>query len=284
MKVIVLDDVVISEEKNGFSVNDFISYVKNDTTFYKAFKHLRFFQHNFKSELNIFNKKNENIASLVKEGIHYSDNKRAYISYDTLLHTGRMFKRNGNYRFYTPKAFDEVFFPSDTFEVFLNIRKEKNSSEESQNMRDAKTIGFSIGNDNVEQSKGGVKKKLAIFNIEMQQYYDYVISDTLYNNYPCYVFSVNVKETISAKMKEKALIRKIVSFFDKKNLNVIFREYIFKYKNWFIDLDINVVVHMDYVNSFHLPIKVEYRGFWDVIFFKTEKAEFSLVLSDYITE
>ena len=54
MKVIVLDDVVISEEKNGFSVNDFISYVKNDTTFYKAFKHLRFFQHNFKSELNIF--------------------------------------------------------------------------------------------------------------------------------------------------------------------------------------------------------------------------------------
>ena len=284
MKVIVLDDVVISEEKNGFSVNDFISYVKNDTTFYKAFKHLRFFQHNFKSELNIFNKKNENIASLVKEGIHYSDNKRAYISYDILLNTGRMFKRNGNYRFYTPKAFDEVFFPSDTFEVFLNIRKEKNSSEESQNMRDAKTIGFSIGNDNVEQSKGGVKKKLAIFNIEMQQYYDYVISDTLYNNYPCYVFSVNVKETISAKMKERALIRKIVSFFDKKNLNVIFREYIFKYKNWFIDLDINVVVHMDYVNSFHLPIKVEYRGFWDVIFFKTEKAEFSLVLSDYITE
>ena len=164
------------------------------------------------------------------------------------------------------------------------IRKEKNSSEESQNMRDAKTIGFSIGNDNVEQSKGGVKKKLAIFNIEMQQYYDYVISDTLYNNYPCYVFSVNVKDTISAKMKERALIRKIVSFFDKKNLNVIFREYIFKYKNWFIDLDINVVVHMDYVNSFHLPIKVEYRGFWDVIFFKTEKAEFSLVLSDYITE
>ena len=118
----------ISEEKNGFSVNDFISYVKNDTTFYKAFKHLRFFQHNFKSELNIFNKKNENIASLVKEGVHYSDSIKVLIfPIILLLHAGRMFKRNGNYRFYTPKAFDEVFFPSDTFAVSLNISKEKNS-------------------------------------------------------------------------------------------------------------------------------------------------------------
>jgi hypothetical protein len=284
MKIIVLDDIVISEEKNGFSVNDFISYVKNDTTFYKAFKHLRFFQHNFKSELNIFNKKNEKIASLNKEGVHYSDSISAYISYHTVTHAGKIFKRNGNYRFYTPKAFDEVFFPKDTFAVSLNISKEKSVSKESQNMRDAKTIGFSIGNDNVEQNKGGVKKKLAIFDIDMQQYYDYVISDTLYNNYPCYVFSVNVKDSISEKMKEKVLIRRIVSYFDKDNLNVIFREYIFKYNNWFIELDINVVVHMDYVNSIHVPIKVEYKGFWDVIFFKAEKADFSLILSDYIID
>ena len=33
MPVIFLDDVVISEENNGFSVEDFVSYVKQDTTF-----------------------------------------------------------------------------------------------------------------------------------------------------------------------------------------------------------------------------------------------------------
>ena len=40
MPIIFLDDVVISEEKNGFSEEDFIDYVKSDTTFYLAFKHL----------------------------------------------------------------------------------------------------------------------------------------------------------------------------------------------------------------------------------------------------
>ena len=30
-------------------------------------------------------------------------------------------------------------------------------------MRDAKTVGFSIGTDDVEQSKGGISKKLSYF-------------------------------------------------------------------------------------------------------------------------
>ena len=59
MPIIFLDDVVISEENNGFSVEDFIGYVKKDTTFYIGFKHLRFYSHNYSSELNIFNKKGD---------------------------------------------------------------------------------------------------------------------------------------------------------------------------------------------------------------------------------
>jgi hypothetical protein len=54
MPVVFLDDVVISEENNGFSVEDFIGYVKMDTTFYQGFKHLRYYQHSYSSELNIY--------------------------------------------------------------------------------------------------------------------------------------------------------------------------------------------------------------------------------------
>ena len=57
LPIVQLDDVVISEENNGFSVDDFIYYVKNDTSFYKGFKHLRYYQHSYKSKLNIYNKK-----------------------------------------------------------------------------------------------------------------------------------------------------------------------------------------------------------------------------------
>ena len=283
MPVIFLDDVVISEDNNGFSVEDFIGYVKNDTTFYLGFKHLRYYQHKYNSELNIYNKKNTKIGSLNRVGTHFSDSKDAWTVDDSIYFDGKIYKRNGSYRLYTPEAFDEVFFPNDTISVSLEISKSKNT-DESQNMRDAKAIGFSIGTDNVEQSKGGVKKKLAIFDIDMQRYYNYIISDTTYNDIPCYVFSVKVKEDLDKNQREKALIRKVLSYFDKSNFNVIYREYKFVYDNWFIKLDMDVIVNLDYLNNIHVPTNISYNGFWKVLFFKAERTDFKLRLYDYILE
>ena len=283
MPVIFLDDVVISVKNNGFSVEDFVGYVKKDTTFYMGFKHLRYYSHNFESELNIFNKKGKVIGTLKKNGTHYSNGKQAWIVNDSIYDKGKIFKRNGKYKYYTPEAFDEVFFPKDTIDVSLNMSKEKNEKE-SQNMRDAKTVGFSIGADDVEQSKGGISKKLAVFDINMQQYYDYTISDTIYNEKECYVFVVKVKKELKTKDREKALIRKIVSYFDKENFNVIYREYKFVYNHFLIDLDMDVFVHMDYVNEKHVPTDIYYKGFWNALFFKPERAEFKLNNTNYLVD
>ena len=280
LKVIQLDDVIISEDNNGFTVEDFIHYVKNDTTFYKGFKHLRYYQHKYSSSLNIYNKKNKKIGVLNKQGTHFSDGESAFVVDDSLYVEGKIFKRNGSHKYYTTEAFDEVFFPYDSINVSLEINNNKNKKE-SQNVRDAKTIGFSIGTDNVEQSKGGAKKKLAIFDIDMQKYYDYIISDTVYNDIPCYVFTVRVKENLENKQIEKALIRKVLSYFDKENFNVIYREYKFVYDNWFINLNMDVIVHLDYVGGIHVPTKILYDGFWKVLFFKKERADFNLKLFDY---
>ena len=281
MPVILLDDVVISVENNGFTVDDFVGYVKKDTTFYMGFKHLRYYTHNYESELNIFGKKGKVIGTLNKKGTHFSDGEKAWIVNDTVLDEGKIFKRNGEYRYYTPEAFDEVFFPKDTIDVSLKMSDGKNK-EDSQNMRDAKTVGFSIGTDGVEQKKGGVSKKLAIFDIDMQQYYDYIISETIYNGKNCYSFTVKVKEDLKSRDKKNALIRKIVSYFDKENFNVIYREYKFVYSNWFLDLDMDITVNMDYVNGKHIPTNIYYKGFWDVIFFKPERAEFTLKNTNYL--
>jgi hypothetical protein len=162
MRIIFLDDVVISEESNGFSVEDFIGYVKKDTTFYMGFKHLRYYSHNYSSELTIFTQPGLTVGALKKQGRHSSTGQKAWIVNDTIIDHGKIFKRNGNYKFYTPEAFDGTFFPSDSINVSLRISEDKNK-DDSQNMRDAKTVGFSIGTDGVEQSKGGVSRKLAIF-------------------------------------------------------------------------------------------------------------------------
>ena len=283
MPVIFLDDVVISEENNGFTVEDFVRYVKNDTTFYMGFKHLRFYSHDYDGKLDIFNKKGNKIASIRKWGRHFSDKKNFWMLNDSSSHTGKIFKRNGKYRFYTPQAFDEVFFPKDTIPVSLTISKKKNNNE-SQNMRDAKTVGFSIGSDNTEQEKAGLSKKLAVFDIDMQKYYDYIISDTLYRGKECYVFTIKIKDDLSDNNKDKALIRNLVSYFDKSNFNVIYREYKFVYNHWLISLDMDIIVFMDYVNDKHVPTNIYYKGFWNVFLFKPERAEFSLINKNYFVE
>ena len=280
MPIIFLDDVVISVENNGFSVEEFIGYVKEDTSFYMGFKYLRFYSHRYISELNIFNKNGQKIASIIKNGMHYSDGKKAWIINDTIIEKGKIFKRNGDYKLYTPEAFDEVFFPKDTIDISLEISDDKNKYD-SQNMRDAKTIGFSIGTESVEQSKGGISKKLAIFDIDMRKYYNYFIGETIYKEKECYVFSIIIKDDISKKNEKKVLIRNIVSYFDKENFNVIFREYNFVYSNWFIHLDMNIIVNMNYFNGIHIPTEFYYKGFWDVIFFKKERVEFIMKNTDY---
>lgn len=275
MPIIFLDDVVISEENNGFSVEDFVSYVRQDSSFYMGFKYLRYYSHKYDSKLTIFNKQGDRVGVLQKQGDYYSNGNKAWLVDSVIYNEGKIFKRNGAYKYYTPKAFDEVFFPKDTFFVSLTISKNKDKSE-SKNMRDAKKIGFFIGTDDVEQFKVGLSKRLAIFDPEMQQYYNYSISEVTYNNIDCYVFSIKVKEDLSEKDKKKTLIRNIVSYFDKKNFNVIYRDYKFVFKNWFIDVDMDIQVRMNYVNKKHVPSNIYYKGYWNVLFLKPERVEFFL--------
>jgi hypothetical protein len=53
---ITFDDVMIKEVRKGFDINLFIERVKNDTTFYKAFKTLRLHSFTMYSDIEIVDK------------------------------------------------------------------------------------------------------------------------------------------------------------------------------------------------------------------------------------
>ena len=98
------------------------------------------------------------------------------------------------------------------------------------------------------------------------------------------MFVVKVKQDLKVRDSKKALIRKIVSYFDKENFNVIYREYKFVYNHFLIDLDMDVFVHMDYANGKHVPTDIYYKGFWNVLFFKPERADFRLKNTNYLLD
>ena len=56
VKSVVLDSVMITAVKDGFSIEEFIHYVKTDTTFYQGFKNLRYYNHDYHSDLKVLKK------------------------------------------------------------------------------------------------------------------------------------------------------------------------------------------------------------------------------------
>lgn len=276
---VMLDSVMITAVKDGFSVDEFIHYVKTDTTFYQGFKNLRFYNHDFHSELKVLSGNGDVVGSLYREGNYSISNNILTVSVDSSYNDGKIYNRKGKYRYYTPEFFDEIFFPKDSISVTKHARSgEKEIKDKNeQNEEDAKTIVFNIGSVNVEAGDSKKKKKLAVFDIDMQQYYDYLISQEIFqDSIECYSFTVRMKEGLDKKNEEQVLIRELVSYFDKKTFNVMYRKYVMTYRYWLIDLDVSIEVFMDYEIDVLVPTFIHYDGYWDIPFSKPEYAEFKL--------
>ena len=59
----MMDEVVVRASESGWDIGAFIQRVKNDTTFYKAFKSLRVIPYSAINDIKILNKKGEVIAT-----------------------------------------------------------------------------------------------------------------------------------------------------------------------------------------------------------------------------
>ena len=122
----MLDSVMVSAVSSGFSVEEFIHYVKTDTTFYQGFKNLRYYSHQFQSELEIFDRSNKSIGFLTRYGHYKVNDNRLVVKVESEKDDGKIYNRRGKYRYYTPEFFDYIFFPKDT----LNVSKFKSNDDD----------------------------------------------------------------------------------------------------------------------------------------------------------
>ena len=183
VKSVMLDSVMITAVKDGFSIEEFIHYIKTDTTFYQGFKNLRYYDHDYHSDLKVMKKSGEVLGSLFRSGKYTITNEQLVVHIDSTFDDGRIFNRKGQYRHYTPEFFDKIFFPKIQL-LLPNLLKwrKRIEDENEQNEDDAKTIVFSIGSGDVKAGNNKNKKKLAVFDIDMQQYYDYLISQETFQD------------------------------------------------------------------------------------------------------
>ena len=132
----MLDSVMVSAVSSGFSVDEFIHYVKSDTTFYQGFKNLRYYSHQFQSELEIFDKSNKSVGILIRNGHYEINNNRLVVHIESEKNNGKIYNRKGKYRYYTPEFFDYIFFPKDT--LIVSKFKSNNDSTDYNNSNEKK--------------------------------------------------------------------------------------------------------------------------------------------------
>lgn len=110
-KLITLSEIVVN---NKLNVPAFIDRVKNDTSFYKAFKNLRIMGFTSINNVRMTDKKGNLKAGLVSRTKQRRSNNCRYMDVITQEVSGDMFDEDGNFNYYTGQLYASLFFTEDS--------------------------------------------------------------------------------------------------------------------------------------------------------------------------
>lgn len=285
LKHIQLAEFVVHRQAEGFDLEGFMTQVMEDTTFYHAFLNTRVQPHHVRSGLRVRNKDEEETASLHRSGHLVRDGKLAELVLDSVNETGRLRERDGDFRYLTAEMYDDVFFPKGrytasnrigdrTLELDRSSRFEKYKSE-------LKKFMFNPGQEIA--SVPFIGDQLDIFDPAMVPYYDYKLDSDYRNGRSCWVFTALARDSVNGRRADEddTVIKRMVTWFDDGNMNVLAREYRLAHASMILDFDITMHVNNTVVDGELVPTLVSYEGDWDIPFKKRELVRFQLEMDDW---
>lgn len=271
---ILLDSVVIIAD-NDFNVNKFVNRVREDSSFYQAFKNLRYYPHKANGKIWAYNKKNKEKAFEELVVDQHLKKGQMWQTQDVLKSEGKIKNRKGECKFTTAQMYYDVFFPTDTLPVstqFTSVKNEKvANSKKAKYKHDVKVMMFNPGEDVSDVPIVG--KKMSIFDDDMVEFYEYRINSGKFNGRECYIFNCLARPEFKAN---KTVIKSLITYFDKESMNVIKRESHMKYRSLFFHFNVKILVENEVVNGVLVPKTIKFNGYWDVPFKVQETLKFKV--------
>ncbi|MBK20926.1 MAG: hypothetical protein CMP63_01225 [Flavobacteriales bacterium] len=271
-------DTVALKYKKGFDVTDFIKMTKADTSFYRAFKNLKMYPHTSSNTIEIFDKEWSEVGKINRHANHFSNGSSGWITITNEKTNGKVYRKNGTHKYFTAEMYDRVFFKEGEFPVDNTVNTSysqeslKGLSTKDKYYEKLKTFMFSPGT----KVKGVpfIGRKLDIFSDKMSRYYDFTIEKTFFKDtVPCYKFSCKKKPDVPEK---KVTITRLVTFYDRRTMNIIARTYALKDITPMFSFDMKMFIELNYNFGEYLPVKIKYNGEWDVPFKKGEQIKFEM--------
>lgn len=274
-QMIQLTEVVV---RNKLDVNTFIERVKNDTTFYKAFKNLRVLNFTSMNDIRMMSKKGKVEASLQsKTRQHVANGCRTMEKMNETV-SGDFYENNGDYNYYTAELYAGLFFTNGQVcgetNVVKGIQRDVKSKKGIEKHKEQLKMLFFDPGKKIPgiPFMGG---KTAIFDEDNVSKYDFALDFVDYNGQSCYLF------TITAKKGSGVVIDNMTTWFNSKTMDIVARNYDLSYDAGVYDFDVHMEVQMTSFGNLTVPATLRYNGTWDVAFKKRERGVFTATLSEF---
>lgn len=275
---VTLSEIVLN---NQLDISSFIDRVKNDTTFYKAFKNLRIVGYTALNDIRMLDDDGNTEASLRSKTkqIRFGNCRRMEVIEKNV--TGDMYEKSGDYNYYTAQMYAGLFFTKDTICGENNIVKGNEFSTNGlrgmeKHKEQLKMLFFNPG----KKINGlpFISNKTAIFDESMSDSYNMSIDFKEYHNQPCYVFTIKVKPG----KEDGVVINEMATWFNEKTFEIVARNYSLSYNAGVYDFKVRMDVEMAKVGDLLVPSVLRYNGNWKAIFKKRERGVFTATLFDFV--
>lgn len=222
---VTLSEIVVN---NKLDVSAFIDRVKNDTTFYKAFRNLRIIGYTALNDIRMLDENGNNLASLRSKTKQIRTRNCRKMETLNEAVTGNMYDDEGNFNYYTARMYAGLFFTKDSVCGETNIVKGSEFSTNGLSGMDKHKEQLKMLFFNPGKKINGlpfISNKTPIFDESMADKYDMSIDVKEYNSISCYVFTVKVK-----KGKESSVvINEMTTWFNEKTFEIVARNYLLSY-------------------------------------------------------
>ena len=277
-RLVTLSEVVVN---NKINVPAFIDRVKNDTTFYKAFRTLHIIGFTALNDIRMVNKNQEINASLHSKIKQVRNNNCRSMQVLEEATTGDIYDANKKFNYYTGEMYAGLLFTKGTICGEDNIIKGKALSTAGlsgieKHKAQLKMLFFNPG----KEIKGlpFISGKTAIFDKDMEDKYDMNIDMEQYNKTSCYVFTLKVKPD----KKSDVVIDEMVTWFNDKTFEIVARNYSLSYDAGVYDFNVQMQVELTKFEDHLVPSLIRYNGNWKVMFKKRERGIFTATLFDFV--
>ena len=276
-KIITLSNFVIN---NKLNVPAFIEKVKNDSSFYKAFKNLRIINFTAINDIRMNNKNGALDASLHSRTKQTIKNGCRTMKVLEEKSTGDMYNDLKEFNYYTANMYASIFFTKGTICGENNIVDGTAFSTEGKSGMEKHKEQLKMLFFNPGKRINGLpfmSNKTAIYDDELADSYDMNIDFERYNNTNCYVF----KQKVKPNRKGSVVVDEMNTWFNDSTFEVIARNYSLSYDAGVYDFKVNMEIQMTTVGNLTVPAVIRYTGNWKAIFKKRERGIFTATLSDF---